>query len=246
MITTLRPRTWRDLQAAVARILRECGFVADVEHTIEMARGRAEIDVYATETVDDRTYTTLVECKNWTARVPQSVIHSFRTVVADSGANVGYIVSRAGFQAGALTGAELTNLRLVTWEEFQDAFERTWLDRFFVPTITEQLDPLFTYTEPLLPRWYQDLNEDEQRRYLALREQHAPLGVLLFVLFTSYSRFLGRALPTLPLRGTVPEDGVPSDVLDAPAYRELLDAALRLGGEAIAEFRAIKPDAGPD
>jgi restriction system protein len=71
-------------------------------------RGTAEIDVYATETVDGRSYTILVECKNWTARVPQAVIHGFRTVVADSGANLGYIVSAAGFQSGALTAAELT------------------------------------------------------------------------------------------------------------------------------------------
>jgi restriction system protein len=231
----------------VALILQECGFVVEVERTIETARGHVEIDVYATETVDHRTYTTLVECKNWAARVPQSVIHSFRTVVADTGANVGYIVSRAGFQTGAFSAAALTNLRLVTWEEFQDAFERTWLDRFFVPTMTEELDPLFTYTEPLLPRWYHELNEDAQRDFLALREKHAPLGVLLFVLFTSYSRFLGRELPALPLRGNVPaEDGVPANILDAPAYRELLDAALLDGREAIAEFRALKPDAGPD
>lgn len=32
----------------------------------------------------------------WRSRVPQNVIHGFRTVLADIGANVGYIVSMAG------------------------------------------------------------------------------------------------------------------------------------------------------
>ena len=134
----------------------------------------------------------------------------------------------------------------MTWEEFQDAFEPTWLNRFFVPTLTEELDPLFTYTEPLLPRWYQEASDDAQRNYLALREEHAPLGMLLFVLFSSYSRFLGRELPTLPLRGKVPEEGVLADILDAEGYRELLDIALREGREAIARFRALRPTAAPD
>ena len=53
--------------------------------------------------------------------------------------------AQAGGTAAALTAAELTNLRLVTWEEFQASFEQTWLDRYFIPTITTELDPLFTY-----------------------------------------------------------------------------------------------------
>jgi hypothetical protein len=246
MITEASPQSWQDLQTQVARVLQECGFTVEIERTVDTVRGSVEIDVFAVEAVDSRTYTTLVECKNWAARVPKSVIHAFRTVVADSGANVGYIVSRAGFQSGALSAAELTNVRLVTWEEFQDGFERTWLHRFFVPVMTDELDALFTYTEPLLPRWYHELDDEAQRRYLALREEHAPLGMLLVVLFSSYSRFLDRELPALPLRGNVPDDGIPADMLDARAYREFLGAALVEGRKAIAEFRALKPTGGSD
>jgi hypothetical protein len=110
-----------------------------------------------------------------------------------------------------------------------------------MPTITEELDPLFTYTKPLLPRSFEDLEEEGRRRYLALYEQHAPLGVLLFVSFTTYQQFLGRDLPALPLRGRIQEDGIRAEVLDAPDYRELLEVAVRRGHEAIAEFRALRP-----
>jgi restriction system protein len=246
MITTTTPDTWQDLQLEVARILRECGFTVDVERRVETVRGAAVIDVYATETVDGRSNTILVECKNWKTRLPQREIHAFRTVVADCGANVGYVVSAAGFQSGAFSAAELTNLRLVTWDMFQTAFETTWIERFLLPTITDQLDPLFTYTEPLLPRWFSELDERGQHRYLELRERHAPLDLLIFILFASYQQFLGRELPTLPLRGKVPEEGVPAAVLDAEAYRDLLDAALPLGYDAIAEFRALRPGAAID
>ena len=81
--------------------------------------GRAELDVYAVETVEGREYRTAVECKNWATPVPQHVVHAFRTIVADAGVNTGYVVSRAGFQAGAHEAAGNTNIRLVTWSEFQ-------------------------------------------------------------------------------------------------------------------------------
>lgn len=35
-----------------------------------------------------------------------------------------------GFQSGAYEASELTNLELVTWEEFQAKFEESWLEYF--------------------------------------------------------------------------------------------------------------------
>ncbi|TNC59559.1 restriction endonuclease [Rubellimicrobium roseum] len=101
MITEAVPNTWQDLQEQTAQILRECGWSAETEVTVATVRGQVELDVLATETVQGREYKAIVECKNWASRVPQAVIHSFRTVVGDIGAHSGYIVSRAGFQAGA-------------------------------------------------------------------------------------------------------------------------------------------------
>jgi len=73
----------------------------------------------------------LVECKYWKRPIPQTVVHAFRTVVADSGANVGLIVSLNGFQAGADSAALLSNVHLIDWYIFsrsllKDGMTITW------------------------------------------------------------------------------------------------------------------------
>lgn len=244
MITTREPEDWRGLQQEVAKILKECGFFADVEKITPTSRGSVEIDVYTEETVEGRRYTILCECKYWKTRVPQEVIHAFRTVVTDSGAHLGYIVSKAGFQSGALTAAELTNIRLLTWQEFQEEFEQNWVNHFLLPFIADRLDPLLTYTEPLLPRAFHELTEPEKKEFLALKDKYDIFGVLMMI-FTPYMQMLGeKKLPQLPLRDHLnPQapgfDAIPIGVLDSAGYREFLAAAVEYGDAAIAQFRRI-------
>lgn len=166
MITARAPRDWRGLENAVAAVLRECGFAVEAPKVVRTVRGNVNIDVYAEETVGARTYRFLCECKWWRKHVPKSVIHSFRTVVGDSGANVGYIISAGGFQAGAFSAAELTNVRLVTWEEFQTQFEPTWVENFMLPQVAERFDLLFSYTEPLPPQSIDQLTVEGQERFV--------------------------------------------------------------------------------
>ncbi|MBF0247384.1 MAG: hypothetical protein HQL36_04855 [Alphaproteobacteria bacterium] len=64
MITEKSPGDWQELQEWTAQILRECGWTADTEVAIKLARGRAKIDVLATEHVQGRDYLTLIECKH--------------------------------------------------------------------------------------------------------------------------------------------------------------------------------------
>lgn len=86
MITSKFPQSRQDLQADVARLLAECDFDVEVEKTLAAARGVVEIDVYAEEQFRGRKYTIICECKFWQNRIPQNVIHGFRTVVSDIGA----------------------------------------------------------------------------------------------------------------------------------------------------------------
>jgi restriction system protein len=154
MITSAVPQTWQGLQAEVARILNECGFAVQVEKTVHTARGDVEIDVYAQETVRGRTYAIACECKHWKARIPQHVVHAFRTVVTETGANVGYLISTAGFQSGSHKASGFTNLQLVDWREFQDLFEESWFESFFTQEIHRRLSSLMTYAEGFLPAWW--------------------------------------------------------------------------------------------
>jgi restriction system protein len=247
VITSTSPESWRDLQEETARILRECGFSVEVEKVVETARVSVELDVYAEESVDGRRYSIVCECKHWRSRVPQTVIHGFRTVVGDLGANLGLIVASSGFQAGATHAAAYTNLRLVSWEEFQTEFERTWLKRYLEPTVTKRCDPLLTYSEPILPAWFGGLSEAQKGEFLDLKRQHDEFGWLMMS-FTSYSRMLRESsFPQLPLRArfaSLTQDGsIPDVILDAVGYREFLDAALTHSDAVIAKFRAFRPQA---
>jgi restriction system protein len=243
MITSSAPERWQDLQAEVSRILAECGMRVEIEKIIPTVRGRVEIDVFAEEEIERRRSTILCECKHWRQPVPQGVIHGFRTVIGDIGAHKGYIISMRGFQAGAFSAAELTNVDLTTWDEFQVAFEPTWMKRFFAPHLTTRLDPLMTYTEPLSPKWFPELPQQEQAAFLALKKKYDGFGWLAMSL-SSYNRILRhQPWPQLPLRdhvNLVELADAPVQILEARGYRELLESAVTYGEKAIGEFRAIR------
>ncbi|HUZ61439.1 MAG TPA: restriction endonuclease [Hanamia sp.] len=120
------PLNWRELQNLVALVLSDCGFKTEIEKKIQTVRGEVEIDVYAEKIAGFKTIV-LCECKYWDASLPQSVIHSFRTVVADSGANQGIIISKKGFQKGAYNSILHSNVVLLNWDDFQEEFRMEWL-----------------------------------------------------------------------------------------------------------------------
>lgn len=249
MLTAHVPEDWRALQAEVAQILRECGFQAEVEAPITLARGQAEVDVYAVETVRGRRNVIFCECKLWKATVPQAVIHSFRSVVADGGANVGYVITSSGFQSGAYTAADLTNIRLVTWAEFQNEFEKTWIDHHFRPQITERLDPLMSLIEPLPPRGFDALGDQERQRFLDVRAKYFDLGALAMG-YSTYTAMFASDIGELPLRPRFAATGLtqrlPDEILDATGYRDLLAIMIRRGEQAIAELRSALEPTGSD
>jgi len=251
MITAVAPSGWRDLQEQVARILGECGFVVDVETTVSLPRGSVEIDVLARESNQGRMNTIVCECKHWAKRVPQSVVHAFRTVVAETGANTGYVVSRSGFQPGALVSAASTNIELVTWEELQERFQETWLREYFFPTMTESLDPLHKFTDPFTPEWLPRLPAADQSQYRELLRQYLPFAALIMAKFSTYSRMRegNPLIPTLPIaewKLENPEVEIPSAILQARGYRELLEACLAFGHGGIAAFHELRDRACSD
>lgn len=245
MITKSTPPTWRRLQEDAARILSECGFTVEVEKKIQTARGEVELDIYAEETIKGRKYTIACECKHWKSKIPQTVIHSFRTVLSDLGINIGYIISLNGFQSGSFKASDFTNVELVTWGEFQTNFEEVWLEKYFSPQITERLDPILTYTEPLAPLWFKELTEEGKKVYSRLNSEYLPFG-LVVMSFTPYSRhFTDEPFPSIPLNDLEkfkPElkARLPETILNEEGYREFLSLAFEYGDEGIRKFRELK------
>ena len=245
MITHIEPANWKDLQIKVAEILNECGFATDIEKTVTTARGQVELDVYAEEEIKGRKYSIVCECKYWKSAIPQAVIHGFRTVVNDLGCNIGYIITTSDYQKGAIQTAEYTNVELLTWENFQTKFFESWFENFFTVKITNELDPLMTYTEPILPIWFDKMSSDDKAKYYSLKDEYDVLGYPIMVLFSTYSRtFKKNVIPKLPLIDLIknPEEAegkIPADILNEGGYKEFLNKVIDFGKIGISKFREL-------
>lgn len=253
------PDTWRGLQDRVALILTEAGVSADVEKEVMTARGVVTVDVWAIDQAATPSQVYLVECKHWQGNVTQTIVHAFRTVVGDSGANWGAIVSLRGFQAGAHDAARYSNVRLLTWVEFQALFAPRWFERHFLLAVAEACDPLLEYTEPInsrIARKAGRLDAERHQTFLALRRKYESLTsvcVLLCahaVLGESAPRDerVGERLasfPALPLRlslsGSLAGDRTEllAPILGATFLREVLDTTVTAVREAVAEFDSV-------
>jgi hypothetical protein len=107
------------------------------------------------------------------------VVHAFRTVVGDFGANWGFIISSAGFLSGAYEAARNTNVRLVDWDEFQELFVDRWIKIYMMDQLQQEADPLVDYAEPINTRVFRkadSLSPEAQQRFGELRDRHADIA----------------------------------------------------------------------
>lgn len=154
-------------------------------------RGTVEIDVYAVDerSVDKIKY--LIECKCWSTGIPQHVVHAFTTVMHETGANIGFIVSRVGLQAGADRYTTNTNITGLTFEELQQRYFVAWWKNHFCNTIAQAAEKVCFYTEPFNSRRNDALaalSEERCARFAAIQRNccafsmflwHADLGGVL-------------------------------------------------------------------
>ena len=179
------PSDWKDLQDKVCSILNQVGFLAETSKTCETPRGQVELDVYAVDpnSIDKITY--VLECKNWETRVSQTIIHAFTTVMHETGAHIGYIISKAGFQSGAYDYITNTNISVFMFSEFQNKYLNKWLANYFGPTIYAAGDSVIHYTEPInsrRDRFERGLNEAERKQFRILQEKYTPLCYTLLAI----------------------------------------------------------------
>lgn len=247
LITEKKPENWKELQDLCAGILKECGWNAKTEVNVDLVRGKAELDVFAIENVNGREYKTIVECKNWKNPVPQSVVRDFRTVVADLGANSGYIVSRAGFQKGAYEAAELTNVKLLTWEEFQLEFVEQWYWEHLTKYVVEKLDGLMSYLEPLpaMSHWDMYLDDSDVERLIEMFHDHQNVGILIMTLSPYMAKLKGREglridLPLSVKARECSKCELPDNINNRTGYREFLAELESYCEPILIEFRSYR------
>lgn len=243
-ITGVVPEEWKRLEALVAAILSECGMRVRHGTTLSLPRGSVDVDVYAEEDSQGIVHRTVCECKHWQASVPKTVVHAFRTVMEESGANRGYIISMNGFQAGAIEAAVATNIELVTFEEFQQAYFRKWIERQ-IWVLERTLDGFGTYYEPLGPPGYAHLKNDAARAaYDEVWDRYRFAGEILhfFSPYLRQTRWI--PFPAMPFDcSQLDKEGiaVPGDIRAAAGYRELFELLMAYGLEGRKALRAVNP-----
>jgi len=126
MIDDPYPRDWRELQAGVCRLFNDIGLTAVTEKQLTTPRGVVEVDVYAVDEASVDRIQYIVECKNWKEAIPKTVVHAFITVMHETGANLGFIVSQKGLQSGAVAYTDSTNIVGLTYLELQQRYMRAW------------------------------------------------------------------------------------------------------------------------
>jgi Restriction endonuclease len=213
------PRSWTELQNRVAQVFTEVGCEVAIEKRVELSRGCATLDVV----VEDRRVAPpslyICECKYWNKRVPKSVVHAFRAVVSDLGANRGLLISAKGFQAGANEAARFTNVDLLTWQQFEDLM----FDRWYA-AITFRLHRLFGQVFPLMDPSNENLWKLREFTGESYEEwdricRRYPL-ITIWVLSHEMS---GVGLAGIPRHGLRVRNGTAVTVLDS--YRRIVDAA---------------------
>lgn len=188
---------WKDLQNKVCELLNDVGLIAEKEKTINTPRGNIELDVYAIDPLSIDKIKYVIECKNWNNKVPQTVIHSFTTVMAETGGNIGYIISKKGFQSGSLEYVKSTNIKLFNFEEFQNHYLEMWLNKVFYTKIYTLTEYLSGYTEPINNRrekYVAQLITSNKKAFLKLYEYYQPLSIILLTASNSENRIFRKGM----------------------------------------------------
>ena len=188
------PENWKQLQEYVNIIFTNIGYESYVEKKIKTPRGNIDIDVYALDNSSINKDKYVVECKWWNNKVPQTVIHAFTTVMAEIGGNFGYVITKIGFQSGAKKYLNFTNIKAITFLEFQQLYFKIWYNNFFRPYLISFSNNLIDYIEPINSRrfkYFDELSENQKVKYFDLFDKYEEFGYYILKLRTTenYSEF---------------------------------------------------------
>lgn len=183
------PDKWENLEELTELLFQRTGHKTKRKKIVQLVRGKVEVDVFAIKPGVPTDFTIVCECKNWNKKISQTTVHSFRTVVSEIGANVGYIISKNGYQKGAIESAKNSNIELLAWDNLQNKFREEYLNRYVYPKIEE-----YCY-EPnhfFFSDFFQRLRRDERditwriRGYYILEATYQPI-VALYRMYYSMS-----------------------------------------------------------
>lgn len=111
-----------------------------VQHDV-LIKGKSgqehQIDVYWEFIIGGQTYRVAIECKNYNSKVPIGKIRDFHSVIQDIGNIQGIVVSKLGFQSGAIEyashyGIHLKEIRFPQKDDWEDRIKTIVIEGTFL------------------------------------------------------------------------------------------------------------------
>ncbi|HII4349572.1 TPA: restriction endonuclease [Enterobacter cloacae] len=110
---------WYKFQEEICDHFNNLGANAKTNVTVDGVRGSSDIDVVVVSKYLGTDFKWFVEAKYWNSNVTKEIVHAFSTVLQNTGADRGFIISKNGFQSGAIEATKHTNISLYTFDEFK-------------------------------------------------------------------------------------------------------------------------------
>ena len=162
----------------------------------------------------------------------------------ETGAHRGFIISKVGFQSGAVEAATSTNVELLTFSEFQAMYFDKWIHRRLWD-IEEDIGDFNTYYEPIGRPGYSKLKSEEERiAYDDVWNKYLFAGLMLMP-FSPYVRMIGNyPIPELPFDVSRMESKgiqIPDDIRMATGYREFFEIVQDYARVGLIALRGVNP-----
>lgn len=111
---------WYKFQEEIKEHFLSIGADAETNVTMQGVRTSHDIDVVVKTKFLGDDITWIIEAKCWNTKVPKEKVLALRTIADDLGVDRGFIISKCGFQSGAIESAKSTNIKLKTFEELKE------------------------------------------------------------------------------------------------------------------------------
>jgi hypothetical protein len=111
---------WKEYQKVTADVFEELGCCAEVDKTVQGVRGKHRIDVWVVFNKFGFKIKWIIECKFWNSNVSKEKVLALKSIVDDVGADRGVIISKTGYQSGAIRAADKTNITLTNLEDLKE------------------------------------------------------------------------------------------------------------------------------
>ncbi|HCT4437347.1 TPA: restriction endonuclease [Klebsiella aerogenes] len=114
---------WFKFQEEICEHFKNLGAKAETNVTIPGPTATYDIDVLVTSKYLGTDFTWIIEAKHWNSRVTIEKVNALTTVVKNTGADRGFIISKSGFQKGAINASKFNNITLLTFDELKSSTE---------------------------------------------------------------------------------------------------------------------------